>query len=300
MGFKEQFLALPPGPAREALVYNEVISRGPPKNLVPVTVDGPNGIKITYHVMPDYVMVDGIRATMAPATAQKVADHFGMKLPTGKMSKQIYDAADTKVRAVPLSSSGYIGADGKRYSGADVVKSKINNSDAAVEYSKLTDAEIAKQKGNPNSLIAGHGKEILQPLGDPKDVSFGGWQGQNGQALQPYTTAHKGGAETHSEYGLYTRLVGDDITVTTPDGRTINTTMEKLMANPNLGKTISDVNKVVTYNDPGNMPKPKETTPIKINKPTEEVAQYTPNAPQSGRAQLLQRIDNFLSQFETS
>lgn len=238
ISFKDKFLQTPPGAAREALIYNELVKLGPPKQLVPVTIDGPNGTKITYNVMPDYVMIDGIRVTMAPVTAQKVANHFNMKLPTDKMSKQIYQAADTKVRAAPLSGQGYIGADGKHYSGKDVIESRIGQADAAIEYNKLTDAEIAKHK-NVN-LIAGHGKEILQPLGNPKDVSFGGWQGQNGIALQPYTTAHKGGADSHTEYGLYTRFVDNKATITLPDGRTIPTTVDNLLNNSEFANSLAN------------------------------------------------------------
>lgn len=241
--FKEQFLKTPPGPAREELIYNAVIKNGPPKQLVPITIDGPNGIKITYKVMPDYVMIDGIRITMAPYTAQKVADHFNMKLPTDKMSQQIYNAADTKVRANPLSGSGYVGADGKHYSGKEVAETRIGAADAALEYNKLTDQEIAKQQqqsGKVPSLIAGHGKDILQPMSRSIDPSIGGWHGQEGKPLQPYSSPHKGEAKTHSEYGLYTRLIDDNVIITTPDGKTIQTSLEKLLNNPEISKILTN------------------------------------------------------------
>lgn len=240
--FKELFLKTPPGPAREKLVFDEVLRRGKPQNLVPVTVDGPRGTKITYHVMPDYIMVDGLRVTMSPATAQGVADHFNMRLPTDKMSQQIYQAADTKLRAAPLSGSGYRGADGKFYAGKEVVKSRINQSDAALEYSKLTDEEIKRRQlesGKAPALIAGHGKDILQPLTNPNDPSIGGWQGDSGIPLQPYSSPHKGQAQAHTEYGLYTRLVGDKVTVMGPDGKIIETTMEKILNNPEMASSLA-------------------------------------------------------------
>ena len=248
--FKEAFLKTPPGKAREELIYNELTKRGPPKQLVPVTVDGPGGTKITYRVMPDYVMIDGIRVTMAPATAQRVADFLKMKLPTDKMSKQIYQAADTKVRAVPLSSGGYIGADGKHYSAKDVVENRIGKSDAALEYSRMTDVEIAKlqqQRGQVPTLISGHGKEIIQPLGNPKDVSFGGWQGQDGKEAQPYETAHPEGAGIHSEYAMYSRLMDENATITTPDGRTIATTVDDLQNDPVFSKFVATIPGVKRY-----------------------------------------------------
>lgn len=246
--FKELFLTTPPGPEREKLILNEVLKRGLPTTLVPVTITGPNNIKITYKVMPDYLMLDGLRITMAPATAQKIANHFNMKLPTDKMSQQIYQAADTKVRATPLSSSGYTGPNGKFYSPEEVVQHRINQSDAAIEYNKLTDQELDKirQSGKIPSLIAGHGKDILQPSA-PEDPRIGGWAGLEGQPLQPYSTAHKGQAMGHTEYGLYTRLVDNQVTVTLPDGRTVETSLDKILNNPTISKALSSSSNETKY-----------------------------------------------------
>jgi hypothetical protein len=294
MSFKEQFLKMPPGPAREAFIYNAIIGQGPPRNLVPVTVTDPNGVKITYKVMPDYVMIEGIRVPMSPVTAQRVAKYFGMSLPTAKMSQQIYDAADTKVRAPPLSGSGYTGADGKRYSAQDVVESRIGASDAAIVYNEKTDKEIAKQVGNkPPTLIAGHGKDILEPLANnPQDVSMGGWQGSSGNPLQPYSSPHKGQAAVHSEYALYTRLVGGEVTVTLPNGKTITTTMEKLRSNPDLAKLVANKPGMSSYQTKPQAAEKQKKEPT--SKPVS--SQYHAPKPQSGRMQLLQRIDSLLEQ----
>lgn len=247
--FKDQFAKTPPGPAREQLIYNAIVKNGPPTNLTPITVDGPNGTKITYQVMPDYVMVDGVRITMTPSTAQKVADHFGMMLPTDKMSQQIYQAADTKVRANPLSSGGYVGANGKHYSPQDVIEKRIDQSDAALKYNDLTNQEIEKQKqpGKNLGLIAGHGKDILQPMSNPNDPSIGGWQGKDGKALQPYSSPHKGEAQSHTEYGLYTRLVGNNVIITLPNGKTITTSMDKILSHPELAKALANKPGVQRY-----------------------------------------------------
>lgn len=298
MSFKDEFLKTPAGPAREALVYNAIIQQGPPKNLVPVTVPGPNGTKITYKVMADYVMIDGIRVPMTPVTAQKVANHFGMSLPTAKMSQQIYNAADTKVRAPPLSGSGYVSPlTGQHYSAKDVVKSRIGESDAAVYYSDLTNQKIQEATKDKNpGLVGGHGKEITEP-GDGaniSDVSFGGWQGSSGSALQPYSYAHKGQAGAHTEYALNTRLVDDVVTVTTPDGKVITTTMEKLRSNPNLAGAIATSTTIKQYNSKSKQNVPSK--PIVQVNPTQQ-KEYKPSRPQSGRLALLQRIDNFLQQF---
>ncbi len=296
MSFKEQFLKMPPGPAREEFIYNSIIKQGPPKNLVPVTVTDPSGIKITYKVMPDYVMIEGIRVPMSPVTAQRVAKYFGMSLPTAKMSQQIYEAADTKVRAPPLSGSGYVGADGTRYSAKDVVENRIGASDAALVYNQKTDAEIAKQTGNkPPTLIAGHGKDILEPISNnPKDVSMGGWAGASGNPLQPYSSPHKGQAAVHSEYALYTRLVDNsDVTVTLPNGKTVTTTMEKLRSDPTLSKIVANKPGISSYSTKPSSDVKKQKEPTD-KKPAS--SSYEAPKPQSGRMQLLQRIDSLLDQ----
>ena len=248
--FKSQFLNTQPGPAREELIYNQVVKNGLPTQLVPVTIDGPAGTKITYKVMPDYLMLDGIRVTISPYTAQKIADHFNMLLPTAKMSQQIYNAADTKVRANPLSSGGYLGADGKQYSAQDVIQHRIDKSDAAIKYNDLTNQEInkIKQPGQNLGLIAGHGKDILQPMARPNDPSIGGWHGKDGKALQPYSSPHKGEAGSHTEYGLYTRLVDDKANVTLPDGRVISTSLKKLLNDPQMASALAAQPGVKTYN----------------------------------------------------
>ncbi len=296
MSFKNEFLKMQPGPAREALVYNALIAQGPPKNLVPVTVPGPNGTQITYKTMPDYVSIDGLRVTLTPSTAQRLANAWGMSLPTAKMSQQIYNAADTKVRAPPLSGSGYTGIDGKKYTAKDVAETRIGASDAAVRYNDLTNKEVAKAGENPG-LISGHGKEILEPVSNPNDVSFGGWQGSNGKPLQPYGSAHHGESENHTEYALYTRLIGGDVVITTPDGKKITTTMEKLRANPNMSSAVANSPGIKQYNA-GKQPATKQKDVPMSAQPEKEQVAYSPPKAQSGRLSFLERIDDFLNQFK--
>lgn len=239
--FREKFLHLPPGPEREKFIYQEIIKRGPPKNLVPVSVPGPNGTKITYQVMPDYVQIEGVRVPMTPVTAQKVADYFHMILPSDKMSQQIYQASDTKIRATPLSNSGYVGKDGKYYSGTEVANRRINQSDAALEYNDLTEKELQKirQSGKNPTLVAGHGKDILSATQDTKTPHMGGWAGSDGKPLQPYTNAHKNEGANHSEYGLYTRLVGGEVQVTDPNGQVRHLSWDEAFQNPELAKLLT-------------------------------------------------------------
>ena len=239
--FKDQFLSSKIGPSREQLIFNEVTKRGINKTLVPITVPGPNNTKITYKVMPDYITIDGIRVPMSGQTAQKVADYFNMVLPTPKMSKQIYDAADTKILAAPLSSGGKI--NGKYYSGEEVVSHKIGDSDSSVAYNQMIDDKIKETKSTP-TLIAGHMKDIVQPE-NPDKLGLYGWY-NNGKAIQnSHQTPHD--TIAHTEYGAGTRLIDSGVEITMPDGSVVKTTMDKLMSDPNLRKSVSDYDQVKRY-----------------------------------------------------
>jgi len=158
MSFKEKFLKLPPGKERDNLVYQAVIAQGPPKNLVPVTVPGPNGSKITYYVMPDYISVENVRVPVTGEIAQRIANSFNMVLPTTKIDKQVWDAAKIKLKPTPMSGGATIG--GKYYSGQEVVNSKINTSDTSVAFNDKINDQL---KGKEPGLIAGHMKSIVQP-----------------------------------------------------------------------------------------------------------------------------------------
>ena len=239
--FKAKFLKLGPGPEREKLVYDEVLKRRPFQNMVPITVPGPGGTKITYKVMPDYITIDGLRVPMSGQTAQKIANHFGMSLPTSKMTKQIWEAADTKVRPQPLSAGGTIG--GKYYNGKDVVQSKISDSDSAIAYSNMIEDSL-KDK-NPN-LVAGHMKTIVM-TDRPEQLGLYGWSGDE-KSFNPIQSGEHTGHDTsvHTEYGTGARLVSGDVKVTFPDGTSKMMPMENLLNNPELYHSLSDT-KVKKY-----------------------------------------------------
>lgn len=243
--FKEKFLSLPPGPEREQLVYDEVTKRNIKANLVPVTVEGPNGIKITYKTMPDYITIDGIRVPMAGKTAQKIADHFKMLLPTSKMDKQIWEAADIKFRPTPLSSGGYKDQSGKHYSPKEVVQSRIGASDAAVAYSSMIQQELAN-KDTKNKLLGGHMKSIIQPERDSSKLGLFGWYGESGDPLEP-SVQTKHDTSVHAEYGAGTRLIDEKVTVTLPNGKVINTSMDKVLSHPQLYQLVSNVQGKKSY-----------------------------------------------------
>lgn len=221
MGFKEDYARFgKPSPEREAFVLKTLTSL--PKEQIlrsmrPVTVPGPNGTKVTYKVMPDYITVDGMRVPMSGVTAQKVADHFGLNLPTPKMVDEIYQNADVKVDAQPLSGSG-TNVDGRQYSGNDVVRTGVGYAPFAVNYNEKVNKQLADKGYNGSGIVAGFAKDIVPPIGgtlglyglyDSKGKPI---QGGNGQT--PHDTT------LHTEYGTYVRLVSPDVTITYPDGHT--------------------------------------------------------------------------------
>ncbi len=241
--FKEAFLKMKPGLEREKLILDEIQKRKPKFDMVPITINGPAGTKITYQVMPDYVTIDGIRVPMAGQTAQKVADMYGMSLPTSKMSKQIWDAADTKIRPPPLSGGATIG--GKKYTGQEVVQHKISDSDSAVEYSGMIQNELSKKP--EATLVAGHMKDVVQPEGSPDKLGLYGWYGTDGKPLQ-YSAQTPHDTSVHSEYGAGVRLIGPKVKITTPDGKVIETTMDRAINSQSLGKYLSNTWKGTRYN----------------------------------------------------
>jgi hypothetical protein len=175
-----------------------------------------DGSTISYDVMPDYITIDGVRVTMSGTTAMNVARHFGLSLPTAAVSKQIWESADIKGRAQPLSAGGKIGD--KYYSGSQIVGRKMMDSDAAVAYSDQNNEWINKEKNKfqgKEPIVAGHMKDINISEGDK--LYFSGWYGADGKPLQPAGTAHE---ISYVDYSHGTRLVSPNAKRTYPNGTT--------------------------------------------------------------------------------
>jgi hypothetical protein len=281
MSFKEDYIKFgQPGPAREKFVLDTLISL--PRNRVvktmkPITISRPDGTKITYEVMPDYISIDGMRVPMSGTTAQRVADHFGLNLPTPKMVDEIYQNADVQVQAQPLSGSG-ANVGGKQYSGKEVVNKGVGYAPFAVAYNDKVNQQLADKGAGGDQIVAGFAKDVVPPAREGSLGLYGFYnakgkpiQGGNGQT--PHDT------KSHTEYGTFVRLVSPTVTVTYPDGKT-----EK--------KPLGDIYQYARY------------APAKTEAPTEtdtstQIAEYTPEKPEDGRIQFLRRINDFLSQFKS-
>lgn len=241
--FRAKFLKLPPGEARETLVYEEIIKRNKLPKMVPITVNGPEGtgIKITYNVMTDYIMLDGMRVPMSGSTAQKVADHFKMNLLTPKMSKQVWDNADIKINPMPLSASGFE-YEGKFYSKEEVVARMIGDPRAALVHSQNIDKKLKGRKG----LMAGPNKDIVMPHGDTAKLHLWGLYSEQGTPIEDSKqTGHD--TKVHSEYLTNVRLAGNKAVITYPDGRTEPTTVDKIMNDPDMYQALSDSQGIKKY-----------------------------------------------------
>jgi len=235
MSFEQDFAKTPAGPQRERLVYQAVVSQGKPTDLWPVTVNGPQGTKITFYITRDFLKVGNQYLPMTATTAQMIANKFGMYLPTNTIADHVWaaaKAAGSTVNVDPLSGTGYQGADGKWYSGADVANKRIGTTDAAVEFSKRVNQQVSQ---NPNSQkglvdIGSGGKWLTVP---PASGSLGlhGIRQPGGMLQSGYGTKHPN-YEDHVEYGTYVRLVDNKVTVQHADGRKESMTMDQFIKSP--------------------------------------------------------------------
>lgn len=282
MGFKEDYARFgQPSPQREQFVLKTIKSL--PKDVIvrsmkPITITRPDGAKVTYKVMPDYVMIDGMRVPMSGSTAQKVADHFGLSLPNAAMANEIYQNADVKVTAKPLSGSGtQVG--NTQYSGADVVQKGVGYAPFAVTYNDKINKQLSDKGVKDDQIVSGFAKDIIAPV-KPGQLGLYGLYDKNGKPIQGGTGSTPHDTDIHTEYGSFVRLVSPDVTITYPDGR-----QEK--------KPINDLYQISRYSPDKNVANKTVPKPSGGN----QIAQYTPGKPQSGRVQLLQRIDSVLNQF---
>lgn len=225
MGFKEEYAKFTkPSPEREAFVLKTLLSLPKEqivKNMKTITVKRPDGSTVSYKVMPDYITVDGMRVPMSGNTAQAVADHFGLSLPSAQQAQEIHNNADVKVAAQPLSGTGTT-IDGKHYTPQDVVANQgVGYSPFAISYNERVNQQLADKGATPggDQIVSGFAKDIVAPPAPGKLGLYGLYdskgkpiQGGNGQT--PHDTS------VHTEYGTYVRLVSPEVTITYPDGRT--------------------------------------------------------------------------------
>lgn len=277
MGFKEEYAKfLQPSKEREAFVYN-AITRLPReqilKNMKPITVTRPDGAKITYKVMPDYLTIDGIRVPMSGTTAQRVADYFGLSLPNSKQTKEIYQHS-VKIPAKPLSGSG-TNVNGKNYSGKDVVETGVGYAPFAINYNDKINQQLNEKGVKPGDIVSGFAKDVVAPPPGTNTLGLHGFYDSTGKPIQGGSGQTPHDTTIHSEYGAFVRLVSPDVVITYPDGK-----VETKPANSE-------------YMSSRYTPEPKNKTPI-VNKPTTDYKQKeVTNKPVNS---IFDEVDKFLGQ----
>jgi hypothetical protein len=140
-----------------------------------------NGREI--EVSSDYYMENGIRMPVDVPRALEIARTHNAVLPTKEIVDTIWHAADLKLTPITLPP------------GPDMTK---------FAYFKQHNDLIEKQIGNrPFTLIAGHKKDILQPLRNGK-VTIYGWHRTTGNPIQPVSNVH---GAYYADYSHGLRLV---------------------------------------------------------------------------------------------
>ena len=189
------------GQERENSILIEFTSGNIPqflRSLTPIT----NSIKlnnknytITFWVMPDYLSIGSdrnfIRIPMTPVTAQRIADQFGMSLPTTKIVDLTYEQAALKLAPAYLKSDERMTLSSYFEKHNDEIESKIN--------------------GSNRRLTAGHKKDIVitNSLNRKKRrVAIYGWHKVNGLPTQPLNLYHP---EDYVDYSHGVRLISNII-----------------------------------------------------------------------------------------
>lgn len=171
-------------------------------------------------VSPDYLAVgtdeDFLRVPLGLPAAARVAEAWGMWLPTPRLVDAIYDQAELRVRPDPLPPTSAM---------------------RSVPYLLRHHALIAAQAGPRISgeLIAGHKKDVVLSTRlqrRPDRVAIYGWHRQPDAPIQPLSLWH--GAR-YADYSHGLRLVYPTAWV---DG--VPMPLEELLRHPELAPLISD------------------------------------------------------------
>jgi hypothetical protein len=189
---------------REEAIYQEITSGNVPEFLrkfCPLTIAAV-GHKAVVEVAPDYLAVgsdaDFVRVPMTPITAQRIAERFGCRLTTKKLTDEIYKAAEVKLEPKPMSE--------KREAVATFVE----------QNTIIEQQRAGKTLG---LLVAGIKKDIVvsnRLREKPSRVAIYGWHQLNGKAIQPLTIVH---GESYVDYSHGVRLVKREMLV---DGKKLD------------------------------------------------------------------------------
>jgi hypothetical protein len=228
--------------------------------LVPVTLtDGAHTLLV--NVASDYFAVGEpeapLRLPLTPLAAQRVADAFGMLLPTTKLVKAIHEQAPAK-----LTTGG-------------LVPNRNANLAQYADHNALVSSELASRSVIPGTLTSGSKKDVvignllkkgkvliygwLKPLvppgRDPQPMMTAPWR------VQPYSSVH---GDTYVDYSHGIRLVSPKAFL---DGQPVD--LASVLRDPKLSSLVSDEGplRTVRYDVPFVGPDSPNSAAVAINLP---------------------------------
>ncbi len=215
---------------RETEILSEILAGNVPeflRDLCPLLItniaSGKTNVA-TFFVAPEYLAVGSdenyFLTPLTPFTAQKIADALGCSLPTRKMVNEIYSNAAVKLTPSPIPPTSAM---------------------TTVPIFQQHNETVAQQRAGSlkqfplGALTAGHKKDLVICRGlkiSPGKVAIYGWHQTNGLAIQPLYLGH---AASWADYSHGVRLVQKTMMVNGSE-----TTVEKVLADPNLAGLLSD------------------------------------------------------------
>jgi hypothetical protein len=177
---------------RETAIYDAIAGGAVPsfsRTLVDVEFAHGKHVAVV-RVAADYAAIgtdeDFVRIPMSPVTAQRLADLFGLVLPTTKLVDAIYRAATVKLAPSPMTPGPQM----------------MSN-----DYYRRHQETIERARDGRVGLIAGHKKDVVvtNRLGArPGRVAIYGWHQRDGRPIQPLSLVHEA---SYADYSHGIRFV---------------------------------------------------------------------------------------------
>lgn len=216
------------GHTRDATITREILAGNLPefqRRLVPVTLSGPGAdgrqTEITLCVTPDYLALgsdsDFIRVPLGLPSASRIAESFGMMLPTTAMVDAIHAQAQIRLTPSPIAPGP-----------------QMASTAWFVRHNATLEGQRRAAGGRLGQLVSGHKKDlVLTPRLQTAQgrVAIYGWHRASGRPIQPLSTVH--GAH-YADYSHGLRLVSQRAYV---DGRPAD--LRDLLADPRYAAILS-------------------------------------------------------------
>lgn len=226
---------------REDAIEAELLQGNLPEDLrqfVPVPSSAViNGVRhqARIYVMPDYLAIgddsDSVRMPMFVATAQRVADAFGARLPTKKVADLAYQYADQVLPFIKLDET----TQGESMAHMEDMR-------WFADHDRLIDAQQ-----RPDSVLrAGHKKDSV--ISNRRGHVIGGKPQLHQVAIylpriQPLRTEPH--FHRHSDYSQGVRLVAPIVQVKVGEGDWQKMSYDALLADPRLHLLVSDEGRIL-------------------------------------------------------